>query len=218
VLGVDVQSTTAAVAEAPAVAAVTATVTEATRPVVTHVQTSTTPGPGAQPAVGGATKLAKPAVEQVDYTTASATGPPSDGSGKFDERAAAAAQRPVKHRSASLTHPRHHGTGPSATPTGASVALGDPEAGPSVPAPAATDSEAAPRRPDAERGPSDPQPLPPTMGGTAATAPAAGFGFAGLALLTAAVCLVGPRLRRRLVTRPAALRPVTFVVLLERPG
>jgi hypothetical protein len=56
-------------------------------------------------------------------------------------------------------------------------------------------------------------------GGSGATAPAAGFAFGGgLALLAAAVCLAGPRLRRRLVIRLAALRPVAFVVLLERPG
>jgi hypothetical protein len=55
-------------------------------------------------------------------------------------------------------------------------------------------------------------------GGSGATAPAGGFAFGGLALLAAAVCLAGPRLRRRLVIRLAALRPVAFVVLLERPG
>jgi hypothetical protein len=32
------------------------------------------------------------------------------------------------------------------------------------------------------------------------------------------ISLAGPRLRRRLLIEPAALRPVAFVSLLERPG
>jgi hypothetical protein len=65
--------------------------------------------------------------------------------------------------------------------------------------------------------PASPEPVPAAGGGAVASA-AAGFAAGGLALLAAAVCLAGPRLRRRLFIPPRLPRPVAFVALLERPG
>jgi hypothetical protein len=64
--------------------------------------------------------------------------------------------------------------------------------------------------------PPNPAPAPRADGGISAGASA---GFAGgLAMLVVALILVAPRMRRRLPIDPAALRPVAFVALLERPG
>ncbi|MEA2419918.1 MAG: hypothetical protein QOE60_2124, partial [Thermoleophilaceae bacterium] len=73
-----------------------------------------------------------------------------------------------------------------------------------------------PRR-DARQRPARPDPAPPTSGAAPASAAAAGLA-GGLALLVLAVSLAGPHLRRRLSIDLAALRPVAFVSLLERPG
>jgi hypothetical protein len=220
VLGVDVQSTTAAtLAKAPAVTTVVTTATDAAQPAVRELRSkaTTTAAPATTPTVGTAKDLSKPVAEQAQSTAATVARGPSDGSGELNETASAAAQRPAHHRSARFTRPGQGHTGPSAAPTGRALDL--PSASASAPAPAATDTRSAPRRPGAQRLPAAPDRTPPVTSGTGATAPAAGFAFGGcLALLAAAVCLAGPRLRRRLVIRPAALRPVAFVVLLERPG
>jgi hypothetical protein len=60
------------------------------------------------------------------------------------------------------------------------------------------------------------QPAPRAGGGISAGA--AGLFAGGLAMLAGALMLVAPRLQRRLLIDPAALRPVAFVALLERPG
>jgi hypothetical protein len=222
VLGVDVQSTTAAtLAKAPAVTTVVTTVTDAAQPVVRELRSTatTTAAPATTPTVGTAKGLSKPVAEQAQSTAATVARATSDGSGELNETASAAAQRPAHHRSARFTRPSQGHTGSSAAPTGGRAALDLPSTSPSAPAPAATDTRSAPRRPGAQRLPAAPDRTPPVTGGTGASAPAAGFAFGGgLALLAAAVCLAGPRLRRRLVIRPAALRPVAFVALLERPG
>jgi hypothetical protein len=223
VLGVDVQSTTAAtLAKAPAVTNVVTTVTDAAQPVVRELRTgaTTTAAPATTPTVGTAKGLSKPVVEQARTTAATVAEPQSNGSGSLDETASAAAQRPAHHRAVSFTRQDQGHTGPSAPPRGERAALGQPPASRSThAAPAATDTKSAPQRPGTQSLPAAPDHAPPVTGGSGATAPAAGFAFGGgLALLAAAVCLAGPRLRRRLVIRLAALRPVAFVVLLERPG
>jgi len=223
VLGVDVQSTAAAtLAEAPAVTTAVTTVTDAAQPVVRELRgnATTTAAPATAPTVGTTKGLSKPVVEQARTTTAAAVAEPvSDGTGELNETATAAAQRPAHHRAVGFTHPGQGHMGPSAAPRGERAALARPSASPSAPTPAATDATSAPRRPGTQSLPAVPDQAPPVTGGTGATAPAAGFAFGGgLALLAAAVCLAGPRLRRRLVIRLAALRPVAFVVLLERPG
>jgi hypothetical protein len=221
VLGVDVQSTTAAtLAKAPAVTTVVTTATDAAQPVVTKLgsDATTTAAPATTPTVGTAKGLSKP-VEQARTTMAAVAEPPSNGSGELNETASAAAQRPAHHRSVSFTRPGQGHIGPSAAPTGVRAVLAHASASPSAPTPAATDTTSSPRRPGAQRVPAAPDSTPPVTGGTAATAQTAGFAFGGgIALLAVTVCLAGPRLRRRLVFRPAALRPVAFVVLLERPG
>lgn len=227
ILGVDVQSTAAAtvaeapaLAEAPSVAQVATTVTNVARPVVSQLGTHAegTTGSGTGPAVGNATGIAKPAVEQAGYTAATVTGTPSDGSGELRETASAATHRPAPHRSSFTRQKRGH-EGTSAAPRGDSAALASPARSTPAPTPVApSDLGTSSKRPAAQHHPATPDPVAPAAGGTAATAPAAAFAFGGLALLAVAVCLAGPRLRRRLVIRPATLRPVAFVVLLERPG
>ncbi len=222
VLGVDVESTTATtLAKAPAVNTAVTTVTDAAQPVVRELrsQATTTAAPATKPTVGTAKELSTPVVEQARTTAATVAESSSDGSGRLNETASAAAQRPAHHRAVGFTRPGQGHMAPSAAPRGERAALGQPSASPSTPAHALTDTSSAPQRPGAQPLPAAPDQAPPVTGGTGATAPAAGFAFGGgLALLAAAVCLAGPRLRRRLVIRLAALRPVAFVVLLERPG
>jgi hypothetical protein len=220
VLGVDVQSTAATtLAKAPAVATTVTTATDAAQPVVRELRTSatTTAAPATAPTVGAAKDISQPVVEQAQTTAATVAEPPSDGSGRLDETASASAQRPAHRRTVRFTHPSQGHAGASAAPGGDRVALAPPSAGPERTAPG--DTSSAQPRSDAQTFPTAPDQAPPVTGGSGATAPAAGFAFGGgLGLLAAAVCLAGPRLRRRLVIRLAALRPVAFVVLLERPG
>jgi hypothetical protein len=222
VLGVDVQSTAATtLAKAPAVTNAVTTATDAAQPVVTELRSNakTTAAPAADPTVGATKAISQPVVEQAQTTAATVAKATSDGSGQLDETASASAQRPVHRRAVRFTHPGQGQTGASAAPGGGRVALAPPSAGPDRPAPAAGDTSSARPRTDAQNFPTAPDQAPPVTGGSGATAPAGGFAFGGgLALLAAAVCLAGPRLRRRLVIRLAALRPVAFVVLLERPG
>ena len=113
--------------------------------------------------------------------------------------------------------PRGHGhVGASAARGGPRAALAHPLRT-AAPAPAA-DAASEPRH--VTSGDRSPRPdrTPTSGGGSPASAPAGAFAFGGLALLGAAAVLAGPRLRRRLLIRPAALRPVAFVALLERPG
>jgi hypothetical protein len=63
-----------------------------------------------------------------------------------------------------------------------------------------------------------PHPLPGLRADGGVATVAAGMFAGGLALLTGALMLVAPRLRRRLAIHPAVPRPVAFVALLERPG
>jgi hypothetical protein len=82
-------------------------------------------------------------------------------------------------------------------------------------APMPVKAHATTARPDPGAPPSPPAALR-SDGGISAGA-AAGFA-GGLAMLAFALVLVAPRMRRRLSIDPAALRPVAFVALLERPG
>lgn len=82
-------------------------------------------------------------------------------------------------------------------------------------APAAAASHPQTARPERD-GPGRPRPAPRADGGVSAGA--AGLFAGGLAMLAGALMLVAPRLHRRLLTDPAAPRPVAFVALLERPG
>jgi hypothetical protein len=84
-----------------------------------------------------------------------------------------------------------------------------------APANGATASHPATAGPERD-GPPVPQPGPHAEGGVSSGA--AGLFAGGAAMLTGALILVAPRLRRRLLIDPAVLRPVAFVALLERPG
>ena len=64
--------------------------------------------------------------------------------------------------------------------------------------------------------PPNPAPAPRSDGGMSAGS--AGLFAGGLAMLAGALVLVAPRWRRSLFPDRAALRPVAFVALLERPG
>ena len=126
VLGVDVQSTTAAtLAKAPAVTTAVTTVTDAAQPVVRKLRSdaTTTAAPATGPTVGRAEGLSKPVVEQAQTTAATVADSPSNGSGKLDETASAASQSPAHHRSASFTGRGQGHTGQSAAPRGESAAL-----------------------------------------------------------------------------------------------
>jgi hypothetical protein len=177
--------------------------------------------PPADPTVGTATSLAEPAVERLDHTAAAAAAAvPSRADGSGELHAGVSSTPP--EGSARLARPRdHRRTGASAAQQGPRAALA--HLADVAPAPIAADADIAGAPPRAgnrvaeERSPA-PDRLPSAGGGGAASAPAAGFAFGGLALLAFAVCLAGPRLHRRLLIRPAALRPVVFVSLLERPG
>ena len=73
VLGIDVQSTTAAtLAQAPAVTTAVTTVTDAAQPVVRELRSNATAtaAPATTPTVGTAKDLSKPVVEQAQTTTA----------------------------------------------------------------------------------------------------------------------------------------------------
>jgi hypothetical protein len=221
VVGVDVQSTIATTAEqVPAAASVAATVTDTVRPAVGQVRTQVTTTTGAaasatDPTVGNATDLAGPTVERAGYATAAAVSIAVGGSRELHTGAAAA-----RDRAARFNRPGRGQTGSSAAHGGGRAALAHlPLSTTPLPAGPRTDpgANAAPR-PVAHRHPAAPDPAPRTGGGTVASAPAAGFALGGAALLTLAVCLAGPRLRRRLLIRLAVLRPVAFVALLERPG
>lgn len=221
VVPVDVQSTVAATTEqVPVVASVATTATDTVRPAVTQVRTEVTAATGAaapatDPAVTNATHLAGPTVERAGYTTAAAVTVATGGSRELHTGASA-----TPGRAARFTRPGRGHTGQSAAHGGGRAALAQlPRSAPQLPAGAPADhgADTAPRT-VAHRHPAAPDPAPRTGGGNVASAPAAGFALGGAALLTLAVCLAGPRLRRRLLIRPAVLRPVAFVVLLERPG
>jgi hypothetical protein len=219
----DVQSAAAApLQQAGAVTGVATSAAGAVRPPARQLGATashTTGGaaPAADPAVGSAAGLAEPAVEQAEYATAvaAAAKTAADGSGKLHESPSS-----TPDRAARFTSPGQGHTGSSAAHDGGRAALANlppaatpqshPKAG--VPVDPGTARTFAPRRPAA------PDRLPSSVGGGAASAPPAGLSFGGLALLAMAVCLAGPRLCRRLLIQPAALRPVAFVALLERPG
>jgi hypothetical protein len=217
---VDVQSTVAATAEqVPAAASVTTTVTNTVRPAVEQLRAEATTATGAaapatDPTVANAAELAGPTVERAGYTTAAAVTVATGGPRELHTGASA-----TPDRAARFTRPGRGQTGSSAAHGGGRAALAHlPINTPPLPAGAGTEPGANAAPPSvAHHRPAAPDPAPRTGGGNVASAPAAGFAF-GAALLTLAVCLAGPRLRRRLLIRPAALRPVAFVALLERPG
>ena len=199
VVPVDVQSTVAATVEqVPAVASVATTVTDTAGPTVRHLGTQ------AAAATGAAAPAADPAV------TAATGGPRELHTG--------ASATP--DRAARFTRPGRGHNGQGAARGGGRAAPARPPLGTApLPAGAPTDAGDAARRTVArQERPAAPDPAPRTGGGTVASAAAAGFALGGAALIALAVCLAGPRLRRRLLIRPAVLRPVAFVALLERPG
>jgi hypothetical protein len=222
VVPVDVQSTVAATAEqVPAAATVATTVTDTVRPSVAQLRTEVTAAtgpaaPATDPAVTNAADLAGPTVQRAGYTTAAAVTVATGGPRELHTGASA-----TPDRAARFTRPGRGHTGRSAAHGGGRAALAHLPLGTSTPpagAPRDTGAGAAPRTVAQHQRPAAPDPTPRTGGGTVASAPAAGFALGGAALLTLAVCLAGPRLRRRLLIRPAVLRPVAFVALLERPG
>jgi hypothetical protein len=221
VVPVDVQSTVATTVEqVPAAPSVVTTVTNTVRPAAEQVRTEVTAAtdaaaPATNPAVASATDLAGPTVERAGYTTAAAVTVATGGSRELHAGASA-----VPDRAARFTRPGRGEGGSSAAHRGGRAALARlPLSTPPRPAEARAHrgADAAPRTAGHHR-PAAPDPEPRTGGGNAASAPAAGFALGGAALLTLAVCLAGPRLRRRLLIRPAVPRPVAFVALLERPG
>jgi hypothetical protein len=206
-LPVDLQGATdAAVGQAQALAGTAGTATNTTPPVTPEVGAA-----AAAPAVETAPEVTRPAASQPEYTTAAAVSTIADGPRRTE------VHPPV--RSARFKQ-GHRDTGSSAAQRGSRAALGRPPADTAAAPTPALDraphaTGAAPKQP-----PPAPDRAPATSGGGAASsAPAAGLSLGGgLALLAAAVCLAGPFLRRRLAIEPAALRPVAFVSLLERPG
>lgn len=221
VVPVDVQSTVAATAEqVPAAASVATSLTDTVRPAVTQVRTelaaaTESAAPAADPAVTNATDLAGPTVKRAGYTTAAAVTVATGGRRELHTGAST-----TPGRAARFTRPGRGQTGPSAAHEGRAALAHLPLGAPQLPAGVRTDTgaDAAPRTVAQHQRPAAPDPAPRTGGGNVASAPAAGFALGGAALLTLAVCLAGPRLRRRLLIRPAISRPVAFVVLLERPG
>ena len=221
IVPVDVQSTVAATAEqVPAAASVATTVTDTVRPAVARVRTEVTAAtgaaaPGTDPSVSNATNLAGPTVERAGYTTAAAVTVATGGPRELHTGASA-----TPGRAARFTRPGRGHTGQSAAHGGGRAALAH------LPLSASPPPGGAPTEPGAHGAsrtaahhlPAAPEPTPGTGGGTVASAPAAGFALGGAALLTLAVCVAGPCLRRRLLIRPVVPRPVAFVVLLERPG
>jgi hypothetical protein len=203
-LPVDLQGTAdATVGQAQSLAGTAGTAANTTPPVTPEVGAA-----AAAPAVDTAAEATQPA--QPEYTTAAAVSTITDGPRQTEPD--------PRVRSARFTQ-GHRDTGSSAAQRGHRAALSRHPADTPVP------TAAAPRAPHAtgtapKQPPPAPDRAPPASGGGAASsAPAAGLSLGGgLALLAAAVCLAGPSLRRRLPIEPAALRPIAFVSLLERPG
>jgi hypothetical protein len=204
-LPLDLQSSAAAaVGQAQAVVETVTTAAPAAPPQVS----SNTSAPALHAAAEAAEPVAQPAVKRAEYTTAAAVPVIVDGPRQTSSNTPGHAARfkqgggqagsgaaPTGQRAAPSRHPAHT-TAPSPAVDRAPHASGT----------------AAKQRPPA------PEPAPPASAGGAASAPAAALSFGGLALLAAVICLAGPRLRRRLLIEPAALRPAAFVALLERPG
>ena len=167
--------------------------------------------PAAEPAVRQATTVAAPAAAAASHVAARVTPTRTD-----DGRPPAGISSSAGH-AARTDRPRAHGH------VGASAAQGAPRAAlahplrTAAPAPPTAAAGSEPRHVPADRTPL-PDRTPSSGGSSPVSAPAGAFALGGLALLTAAAVLAGPRLRRRLVIRPAAWRPVAFVALLERPG
>jgi hypothetical protein len=191
----------------PAAEQVVSTVT----PVVSQVAKSAPAAPApAGDAIRHATATAEPAVKAAVATTTAqvAQGRAGDSGGL---RVGASSLRRVP--SARL---RHHAPPPAAPARHTSP----PRAERPAPLlrhhpPAPVKAHPATARPEPGTPPS-PLPAPHADGGISA-GPAAGFA-GGLAMLAVALVLVAPRMRRRLPIDLAALRPVAFVALLERPG
>ena len=168
--------------------------------------------PAAEPVVQHATAIAQPAAEGTSQTVARVTSTRTD-----DGRPPAGISSSAGH-AARADRPRGHGhVGASAAQGGPRAALAHPLRT-AAPAPAAANRASEPRRTTSGDRSPRPDGTPSSPEGTPASAPAGAFAFGGVALLTACALMAGPRLRRRLVIRPAALRPVAFVALLERPG
>jgi hypothetical protein len=197
-------TTVAAVSEATAV-------TTSVAPSVKRVgaDATTKAGPAASaadPTIRNAAELSQPTTDAAGYTTASFASPQADGakgpqasslrpgaSARFRSSGRLPAGSSAAHRGAGAALPHFDGRAPrAAVPRAAGVASKDAPAAP---------------EPGAYAG-----------GAAGASAGAGSFFFGGMALLAAALCLAGPRLRRRLLIRPAASVPVVFVSLLERPG
>jgi hypothetical protein len=172
--------------------------------------------PPAGPAVQSATRIAQPAAELPSQVVGRVTTPRA-GDGQPPAEISSSAGRAARAGS-----PRGRGhVGASAAQGGQRAALAHPLSK-TAPATHSAGVESEPRHfqpPANDGGSSRPDLTPPSgSGGSVASAPAGAFAAGGLALLAAAFSLAGPPLRRRLLIRPAALRPVAFVSLLERPG
>jgi hypothetical protein len=204
-LPVDLQTTAGtAVGQVQSVAGTATTAANAAPPAAPQVGVAAT-----APAVGTAADVAQPAAESAEYTTAAAVSVIADGPRHTG------GDPPT--RTARFKQGRRD-TGSGAAQAGHRAALSRHHVDTTVP------THAVHRAPHATgAGPKQPPPAPdrapPTSGGGATSAPAAALSLGGgLALLALTVSLAGPRLRRRLLIQPAAVRPVAFVSLLERPG
>ena len=205
----DVLSIETPSANLPAAEHVVSTVT----PVVSQVANSAPVAPApASDTIRNATAATEPAVKAaVIATTARVAQGRAGGSG--DLRVGVSSLRRVP--SARLRHrvpPRGF-----AAPAGDTRSPRQAELPASLPrhAPAPGKPHPAAARPEPGTPPS-PLPAPRADGGISAGS--SGLFAGGLGMLALALILVAPRMRRRLPIDPAALRPVAFVALLERPG
>jgi hypothetical protein len=208
-LPVDVRTSVATVtAQTPVVAGTVATAANVVRPATRQVSANTS-----TPTVGAVGDLAEPAAAAAaaaaEYTTAAAASVIADRS---HEPHAGVPVRSIRFR-----HLGQGRTGQSAARQGHRAALPRTFPGP----PASIDvarrvSHATAASPESR--PSVPDRRPPAPDGGSASAPATGLALGGLTLLGVVICMAGPRLRRRLLIQPTALRQAAFVSLLERPG
>ena len=160
------------------------------------------------------TAAAQPAVDAAVATTATTARVAQGRAGESGGlRVGASSLR--RAPSARLRHPAHSASAPPKATRAAHAPLAAPADPASHVSPAAAGAAAQPTSSAPER---SPQAAPP-RGVSADGGISAGSGFAGgLAVLAAALILMAPRLRRRFSIDPAALRPIAFVALLERPG
>jgi hypothetical protein len=207
VLGVEVPATSV-----PAVPAADPVVSKVT-PVVDQVTKSlpAVPAP-ADETLRNATAAAQPAVDAaVQTATRTARVVQGRAGDSGDLRVGASSLR--RAPSARLHHPKRE----APAPVRAARAERPAQAAAAVAQPSRERAASQPAQAGAEQPGFDPAPEQSSSGadgGLSAGTAVAG----GLAVLAAALMLLAPRLHRRLSIDSAALRPLAFAALLERPG